>query len=104
MSTPKPWISIYDQYGDPTGEIRGNKEGLQALKNVIDATLKDGECRIPTDLQADFESVQLSDGEPKAHTQDEPNPITKFGCLALASVVIFVFLLGVYRLYEILLV
>ena len=98
----KAWVNIYDEYGDATGTIAGNKEGLEILKSKIDQAIQYGSAQGKPDLECDFLDVRVEVSKNKEEKTKESfiNKIVGFGCLLLIITVMAVFLVGLSSIYD----
>lgn len=96
----RPWVTIYDQWGDATGSLAGSREGLEKLKETIDEALLNGEVKIGDDLRGDFQDVKVVDIYPE---DEEETPTQKWisrGCLTGIAMGLGIFLFGCYALFK----
>ncbi|MDQ8205788.1 hypothetical protein [Pelagicoccus sp. SDUM812003] len=100
---PKAWVTIYDEYGDRSGTLSGNKEGLEILKKKIDEAIEKGDVGTEPELDSDFLEVRFEENrkelDEKETTKDQ---VFKYGCLALGLVLLIVFGFGIKGIYDLL--
>jgi len=84
------WVSVYDRYGDASGELTGNREGLLALRALIDAALANSEARKPEDVDFDFLGVKVTEMPPEdiPDPHETRNKFMGIGCVALLILVL----------------
>ena len=99
----KLWVAVYDRYGDPEGNIKGNREGLLELKKRIDQALESGEG-LCEELVCDFNSVQISEENPIGALEEDTmkDRAMMFGCLGLAVICLAIFIFGLISIWKLL--
>lgn len=97
----KPWLAIHDRYGDYDGGISGDKEGLSILRNAITKAIETGEViKLPDSVDADFESVRVSEICDRHVQPTRKDKLRDSGCLLTAAVIILVLVLGLMSLFK----
>ena len=103
MSLPekKPWLAVYDRYGDYDSGISGDKEGLSILKDAITKAIDTGEIvKLPDSVDADFEAVRVAEVCDRNVAPTPKDKLRDFGCLLIAATIILVLILGVMSLFK----
>lgn len=96
----KPWVRVYDPWGDAEGSISGNKEGLTELRKKIDQALGDGHA-VMGDLDCDFECVAVRQSKEEITKPDRPtNRLLQGGCLVVLATCILIFGYGLISIWE----
>jgi hypothetical protein len=97
----QPWLSIYDEFDEPNGELRGNEAGLRVLRSKIDEALANGSASIEGD-RFDFHEISISDrsleDEQKLAGSRVDN-LLPWGCLFVVLVCFVVFCAGLRSIY-----
>ncbi len=98
----KPWVTIYDKWGDPTGEIAGSPEGLRRLRELIDEALVNGSVEIAPDVGFDFRSIKVSEKlENTPSIETTKQKFSNFGCLAALAILGLLVFMGGIKAFEI---
>jgi len=100
----KVWVTAYDRYGDPTGELVGSAEGFRHLRGFIDEALEKGEVTLPPKAGFDFLKIRVTSKDPKEEAEARETPartFSKFGCLAVIVILGLIALLGLVKGFEI---
>lgn len=95
----KPWVRVYDAYGEPDGLVMGNRSGLAELKKKIEQTLDEGESSAEG-LNADFEKICMTDDEPEER-KEGPSSLKDYAGLVVLGILACIFIAGVVKLFEI---
>ena len=97
----KPWVAVYDRYGDPEGNIKGNREGLIELRKRIDQAIESGEG-LCEDLVCDFNSVKVCEENPIGTLEPDTmkDKAMMYGCLGGAVICASIFIFGLVKIWE----
>ncbi|WP_269527148.1 hypothetical protein [Coraliomargarita parva] len=96
----KPWVRIYDPWGDAEGSISGNKEGLTELKKKIEQALSNDHAPME-ELDCDFECVVVRETkEENVKPDSATDRLLKGGCLVIVATCILIFGYGLISLWE----
>lgn len=100
----KPWATTGDRYGDPSGELAGNPDGLRRLRDLIDEALEKGSVEITPDAGFDFRAIRVHDKHPEEDgpVETRGQKAIKYGCLSLIALIGLLAVVGGIKVFEIL--
>jgi hypothetical protein len=103
LLSSKPWVTTCDKYGDLSGELAGNPEGLRRLRDLIDEALAKGSVEIPRDAGFDFCSITVQSKHPEEAPSEETTKqkFAKFGCLSVLAILGLLAVAGGVKVFEI---
>ena len=102
MSEPlssKPWATTCDAYGDPSGELAGNADGLRLLRDLIDEALVKGEVILVKDAGFDFQAIKVQPLHPeeKKRVETPQQKFLKYGCLSVFVILGILVIAGIFQ-------
>lgn len=100
---PRPWVTIYDKYGDDNGVLTGNQKGLEILKHKIDEAIEKGEIGTQPELEGDFIEVRKEEKRPDLEEEKETmkDEAMRYGCIAFGLLLLIIFGFGIKGIYDI---
>lgn len=95
-----PWARPGDYREEDTNLIIGNREGLQALRDAIDAALEKGEVFVE-ESEVEFSHIKVSEqARPDVPESAKGGVLPVLGCLFLLGVIVIIFVIGVGTILE----
>jgi hypothetical protein len=103
MSDPisqKPWATVCDKYGNPSGELVGNREGLSRLRDLIGVAIENGQAKVGPDLGLDFQLVRISSIHPKSAPAKLKEKIVRIGCFVAVFILAILVVVGGIKVFQ----
>lgn len=95
-----PWARPGDYREEDTNLIIGNREGIQALRDAIDAALEKGEVFVE-ESEVEFSHIKVSElARPDCAEAGSGGKFAALGCLLLLGAIGVIFVIGVGTILE----